>query len=310
LTSPLGDTLLFSRMRVTERLSSLFVIQLETVSLKGDIRPSALLGKSLTIKVEYDDGAVRHFNGYARALSMGGSEGRHYVYHLTLHPWLWFLSRTSDCRIFQDVAVPKIVDAVLSDEPTKAVDDRLSDAGKYERWEYCVQYRETDFNFVSRLMEQEGICYFFEHADGAHKMVLADSKEGHAAIAGRRASSSCRMPPRRPRRRTMCSLDSGAGDPARAVRHRRLRLQAPGNDLQVCGGRRTRRSIRRETTRSSTTRASTTPMAKASPMWRAASRNCTTRRWCSKDPASCASSMRAASSSWSSIRARTRTAST
>ena len=184
LTSPLGDTLLFSRMRVTERLSSLFVIQLEAVSLKPDIKPSALLGKSLTVKVDHEEGSVRHYNGYVSRISLGGSSGRYFVYHLTLHPWLWFLSRTADCRIFQDQNVPDIVDAVLSDEPTKAVDGRLADAGKYERWEYCVQYRETDFNFVSRLLEQEGICYFFEHADGSHKLVLVDSKEGHAAIAG------------------------------------------------------------------------------------------------------------------------------
>ena len=184
LNSPLGDALLFSRMRVSERLSCLFVIQLEAVSLKPDVDPAALLGKSLTVKVDHGDGPVRHFNGYVSRLSLGGAEGRYFVYHLTVHPWPWFLSRTADCRIFQDMSVPDIVDAVLSDEPTKAVDDRLADAGKYERWEYCVQYRETDFNFVSRLMEQEGILYFFEHADGSHKLVLADSKEGHAAIAG------------------------------------------------------------------------------------------------------------------------------
>ena len=184
LNSPLGDSLLFSRMHVSERLSSLFVIQLQAVSLKSDIKPGALLGKALTVKVEHEDGVVRYYNGYATRLSLGASQGRYFVYHLTLHPWLWFLSRTSDCRIFQDMNVPDIVDAVLSDEPTKAVDRRLADARKYEPWEYCVQYRETDFNFVSRLMEQEGITYFFEHADGSHTMMLADSKEGHAAIVG------------------------------------------------------------------------------------------------------------------------------
>src|SRR5687768_12573465 len=103
LTSPLGDALLFSRMHVSERLSSLFVIQLQTYSLKGDIKPSALLGKSLSVKVEYDDGAVRHYNGYVSRFSAGESDGRHYIYQLTLHPWLWFLSRTADCRIFQDM---------------------------------------------------------------------------------------------------------------------------------------------------------------------------------------------------------------
>ena len=233
LTSPLGDALLFARMQVSERLSSLFVIQLETYSLKGDIKPSALLGKSVTIKVAFDDGAVRHYNGYVSRFSAGQSDGRHFIYQLTLHPWLWFLSRTADCRIFQDMAVPDIVDAVLSDEPTKAVDDRLADASKYERWEYCVQYRETDLNFVSRLLEQEGICYFFEHADGAHKLVLADSKE-FAPVAG---NASIRYVPD-------SSAQTQAGDhvtswttvqeiqPGQYVLDD-YDFKAPGNDLQV-----------------------------------------------------------------------------
>ena len=184
LTSPLGDALLFARMHVSERLSGLFVIRLDAVSLKPDIRPSDLLGKALTIAVDFDDGLKRQYNGYVSRLSLGGSEGRYFVYHLTLHPWLWFLGRTSDCRIFQAKNVPEIVDLVLGDEPSKAVDDRLADKSKYLPWEYCVQYRETDLNFVSRLLEQEGIGYFFEHSEGSHRMVLVDSKEGHTAIAG------------------------------------------------------------------------------------------------------------------------------
>ena len=233
LTSPLGDALLFSSMQVSERLSSLFVIQLETYSLKGDIKPSALLGKAVSVKVEYEDGAVRHFNGYASRFSAGESDGRHFIYRLTLHPWLWFLSRTADCRIFQDMSVPDIVDAVFSDEPTKAVDVRLSDASKYQRWEYCVQYRETDLNFVSRLLEQEGIQYFFEHADGAHKLVLADSKE-IAAVGG---DASIRFVPD-------SSPQTQAGDhvtswtamqeiqPGQYVIDD-YDFKAPGNDLQV-----------------------------------------------------------------------------
>ena len=184
LTTPLGDALLFSRMRVSEGLSRLFEIQLEAVSVKQDIDPKALLGKTATIKVTFEDGKQRFYNGHIVRLSLGGARGRHFVYHLVLRPWLWFPTRTTDCKIFQEKNVPSIVDAVLSDEPTKAVDDRISDRGKYQPWEYCVQYRETDFNFISRLFEQEGIYYFFEHRDGAHQQILIDNKGRHEFVTG------------------------------------------------------------------------------------------------------------------------------
>ena len=76
-----------------------------------------------------------------------------------MHPWLWFLSRTADCRIFQEMTVPEIVEKVFGEHPTAAHKNSLT--GSYQTWTYCVQYRETDLNFVSRLMEQEGIYYYF-----------------------------------------------------------------------------------------------------------------------------------------------------
>ena len=178
IVTPLGDdVLLFHGMTAREEMSRLFEYQLDLLSTKEDVNLDDVLGKNVTIKFALPDDQTRFFNGYVTRFAQGGMHGRYNRYLATVRPWFWFLTRTADCRIFQDMTVPKIVDAVFSDEPTKAVDDRLSDARKYERWEYCVQYRETDLNFVSRLMEQEGMFYFFEHADGGHKLVLADSKE-------------------------------------------------------------------------------------------------------------------------------------
>ena len=88
-------------------------------------------------------------------------------------PWLWFLTRTSDCRIFQEKTVPDIIKEIFRDHGFTDFEERLS--GSYRTWVYCVQYRETDFNFVSRLMEQEGIYYYFKHENGKHTLVLADS---------------------------------------------------------------------------------------------------------------------------------------
>lgn len=184
LVSPLADSLLFSRMQVSERLSELFVIQLEAVSERADIQPKELLGKLLVVEVTHHEGPARTYSGYATRLVLGGSRGRFFVYHLTLHPWPWFLSRTADCRIFQQAAVPDIIDQVMSDETTKAFKRALEDAGKYLPREYCVQYRETDLNFISRLMEEEGLYYYFTQKDGEHTFVLVDRNQNNPKIAG------------------------------------------------------------------------------------------------------------------------------
>ena len=185
LISPLKDDLLFARMRVSEGLSRLFEIALVAHSLRNDLDGSMLLGQSITIRVSFDDDTERFFNGFVTRMSQGAQEGRYYSYHLTLNPWLWFLTRTSDCRIFQDKKVPDILKAVFDLEPNAAVDEKGSTLGSgYQPWKYCVQYRETDFNFVSRVMEQEGIYYHFTHGESDHKLVLVDAKGAHASVPG------------------------------------------------------------------------------------------------------------------------------
>jgi type VI secretion system secreted protein VgrG len=111
-----------------------------------------------------------------------GGVGRYFRYQITGRPWLWLLTRTSDCRIFQNVSVPDIVKDVLGKYPEIKFESRLT--GDYRPWEYCVQYRETDFNFVSRLLELEGIYYFFQHEVGKHTLTLADSYAAHEAVEG------------------------------------------------------------------------------------------------------------------------------
>ena len=107
-----------------------------------------------------------------------------------VRPWLWFLTRTADCRIFQEMTVPDILKKVFADHG--AADFKFELTGTYRKWTYCVQYRETDFNFVSRLMEQEGIYYYFRHTDGQHTLVLTDSTSKHTTCrpATRRSRSS------------------------------------------------------------------------------------------------------------------------
>jgi type VI secretion system secreted protein VgrG len=176
------DALLFSRMEGSEELGRLFSYSLELVSLKEDVALDKVLGNEACVELDLPNGKTRYFHGFITQIAQGGRHGRYATYTAQLQPWLWFLTRTSDCRIFQDKTVPDIIKEVLQDHGFTDVKYSLS--GKYRAWEYCVQYRETAFNFVSRLMEQEGIYYYFTHEQSKHTLVLADSYAAHDPLQG------------------------------------------------------------------------------------------------------------------------------
>jgi type VI secretion system secreted protein VgrG len=183
--TPLGeDVLVFGRMVATEQLGRLFEFELELFSEKTDIKLTDVLGKNMTVRLELPHRrGTRYFNGFVTRFSYQGILRLRYgVYHATLSPWLWFLTRTADCRIFQNKKVPDIIKEIFSENGFTDFKDKLS--GSYRQWEYCVQYRETDFNFVSRLMEQEGIYYYFTHENGKHTLVLADAYSSHGQFPG------------------------------------------------------------------------------------------------------------------------------
>ena len=182
--TPLGeDVLLLRGFSYCEQLGHPFEMTLDVLSDTSDVSFDDILGQNVTVRVQKPaDDEPRHFNGLVSRFEQLSASGRTMAYSATVVPWLWLLTRSSDCRIFQEMTVPDIVKQVFRDHGFTDFEDRLS--GSYRTWEYCVQYRETDFNFVSRLMEQEGIYYFFEHEDGKHTMVLADSKSAHAPFSG------------------------------------------------------------------------------------------------------------------------------
>jgi type VI secretion system secreted protein VgrG len=182
ITTPLGDDLLFHGMHAREELSRLFEYQLDLLSLKPDINVDEILGKNVTVKLALPDDNTRYFNGFVTRFSQGARYGRYTRYSAVVRPWLWFLTRTTDCRIFQEMTVPDIVKKVFADHPT--ADFAFELTGTYKTWVYCVQYRETDFNFVSRLLEQEGIYYYVRHTDGHNTLVLTDSTSKHEATPG------------------------------------------------------------------------------------------------------------------------------
>lgn len=185
LVTPLGDDVLLLReFNANEHLSRPFVHQLELLSENGEIDANDIVGQPVEVSVLLPDGTTeRHFHGFVTHFSQTGEDGRFHTYRAELRPWLWFLTRSSDCRIFRpDMKIPQIIEQVFGDYDIAEFENQLT--SQYREWEYIVQYRESDFNFVSRLMEREGIYYYFKHEQGKHIMVLADSKSAHSTAPG------------------------------------------------------------------------------------------------------------------------------
>ena len=183
LKTPLGDdALALSRFDGGESLSELFEFRIEAMSTEANIDFNAALGKSVTVILKTDDGKDRYFNGLLAEARWAGQRGTLFAYQLVIRPWLWLLSLTSDCRIFSQKSPRDIIKQVFTDHGFSDYRDELKSS--YPTLEYCVQYRETDLDFVSRLMEQYGIYYFFEYADGKHTLVLADMKASSKPAEG------------------------------------------------------------------------------------------------------------------------------
>ncbi|WP_017901723.1 type VI secretion system Vgr family protein [Pseudomonas asplenii] len=181
--SPLGpDVLLLKDMGGGEELGRPFEYELHLTSTDGAIDLNQLLGKPMSLSLQLQGGASRYFHGIVARCSQNVDTGQFASYQVTLRPWLWLLTRTSDCRIFQHMSIPQIIKQVFRDLGFSDFEDVLSQP--YREWEYCVQYRESSFDFVSRLMEQEGIYYYFRHEKDRHVLVLADAYGAHHPAPG------------------------------------------------------------------------------------------------------------------------------
>jgi type VI secretion system secreted protein VgrG len=182
------SSLVFRSIAGREELSRLFEYKLELIAEDDrSIDPKQLLGRSIVAEIMIQGGGSRYINGECVRFSYAGTEyaGERnttlWRYDAVLRPWLWYATRTSTCKIWQKKTVPDMVKAVLGKYPY-AVDWRISRS--YREWNYCVQYEETDFNFVSRLLEHEGIYYWFEHSAGSCTLVLADDMGAHLTLPG------------------------------------------------------------------------------------------------------------------------------
>jgi type VI secretion system secreted protein VgrG len=187
--TPLGEGVLqLRRMSGQEELGRLPEFQLEFISRRGDISAAEILGKNLSWSLQLADGGLRYFNGFVTRFSEAGDgtvagfdqdpRGHAYFYQASVHPWLWFLTRASNCRIFQKLSVLEIADAVFGSYPFANV-KKVQLRSDYPKRDFSVQYRETDFNFVCRLFEQEGLYFAFEYDNGRNTLVLMDSHGAH-----------------------------------------------------------------------------------------------------------------------------------
>ncbi|MCY2962998.1 MAG: type VI secretion system tip protein VgrG, partial [Planctomycetota bacterium] len=182
VSTALGDDVLLLRsFHGREALSELFEYHLDLLSADAGIDPTQIVGTPVAIRVSSSEGPTRYLNGFVSQFGYAGQNDEGVSYTATVVPWLWFLTQTSDCRIFQNLSCRQIIEKIFTD--LGFTDFDLSQlTANYQPREYCVQYRETDFAFVTRLMEEEGIFYFFRHTANKHMLVLADGTSAYSNL--------------------------------------------------------------------------------------------------------------------------------
>ena len=191
IDTPLGvDALLLKSLSGQESLSQPFKFELELMTEGKPIEFKDIIGKKVNIHITVENSPERIWNGVVNKFAQTGSETGIIHYRAEVVPWLWFLTRRANCRVFppEQMTILDIIKKVFEDvgylEGTDfKFDQALIDSG-FEPREFCVQYRETDFNFVSRLMEQYGILYFFQHKEDEHVMMIANNPLIHQPCPG------------------------------------------------------------------------------------------------------------------------------
>jgi len=184
LKTPFGDNVLVLKsLSGAEGLGELFGFYIEALSEDANLDFDKALGQACTIRLDTFQEKERFFCGILTQAQWVAADEYYNNYRLVLRPWPWLLGHNAGCRIYLDKNVKDIIQDVFTKAGfSNGTDFKFQTNGNYDTIDYCVQYRETDLAFVSRLMEQYGIYYYFEHRDGQHTMVLADSYASHKPI--------------------------------------------------------------------------------------------------------------------------------
>jgi type VI secretion system secreted protein VgrG len=181
ITTPLGpDILLLRAFQGHEEMSRLFGFHVDMVAdQKDEVRFDQIIGQSVTIEMRLMDDSKRYFNGIVNRFSQAQRDETFVHFRASIVPKFWLLSKITRSRVFQQHSVPDILKLVLL-----GFDVNYDITGTYYKRDYVVQYRESDFDFASRLMEEEGIYYFFKHTDGNHQMMVSDNTSKHPVVPG------------------------------------------------------------------------------------------------------------------------------
>src|SRR6266542_3431536 len=175
VTTPLGPDVLLTGFTGHEAISQLFSFHIDMIAEhKVDVPFEKLLGQKITVTLWLPEDKKRFFNGICKRISQGHRDQTYNSYRVEIVPQFWSLTKKAQSRIFQHLTVPDILQKVL-----QGLDVSFEIKGAFQPRDFCVQYRETDFNFASRLMEEEGIYYFFKHTASGHQMVLANTPQSH-----------------------------------------------------------------------------------------------------------------------------------
>jgi len=187
IETPLGpNRLILTQFAGSERLSSLFSYRLDMLSESNGIAPEEIIGQSVDITLKLHDGSFKYYNGLIGNFVQDDSpradeqQERYAYYEATLVPWFFALKHTSNCRIFQNQSATDIVEQIFRDNGF--LDYQMHLNNSCEPREYCAQYNESDFDFISRLLAEEGIYYYFTHEQSQHTMLIADSSDGFRAM--------------------------------------------------------------------------------------------------------------------------------
>jgi len=178
-----GHAFLLRRLRFSDTLSRPYRLDVELISTGGDVDPHALLGHGLSVAVPRPGGGERHFHGIVRHAERRIDAGDTAVYSCTAVPRIEIIHHGRDYRIFRDKTVKEILGAVLTDHGVSDYDDAGLKAD-YPPLEQCVQYGESHRDFVHRLLERFGICYYHHHESGNHTLKLTDSSAEHGPLSG------------------------------------------------------------------------------------------------------------------------------
>jgi type VI secretion system secreted protein VgrG len=179
LDTPLGkDVLVPTLFNGIEAFSTLFEFKISAVSTNENITADQILGKNVTLSVTRPESESREFNGIVASFSASYAVVRGTrAYELILRPEAWLLTRTSDCRIFQNKTILQITDTIFSENGITNYKKKIS--GSHPSREYCVQHRETDFDFLFRIWAEEGVYFYFDHKKNQHSLILSDSCNGY-----------------------------------------------------------------------------------------------------------------------------------